>query len=140
MKKLLLPGLLIISIVSFRSYSFAQQAKTTSATSSTPSNLEKAAQKKTQLLKDELFLSQDQQKDVLKINIDMLKKLDEINRQNLGKDEKKQKLTQLETVTKNKIVSLLTPNQRKKFESGLFTQVYQTRVDQKKAVSTTHRR
>jgi hypothetical protein len=97
--------------------------------------LETVAQKRTQRMKEELFLSLDQTNQIMNINVDMLKKLDNLDKKSLDKTEHKKQLTLIENSTKNKIVSILTPAQRQRFESALFTEIYQTRVDKKKAVT-----
>ncbi len=99
------------------------------------SPLENLAQKRTQRMKDELFLSIDQCSQITQINIEMLKRLDKINSTNLNKTDKSKQITQLDNWAKNKIVPLLTPAQRERFESALFAKIYETKVDPKKAYS-----
>jgi mRNA-degrading endonuclease RelE of RelBE toxin-antitoxin system len=114
----------------------AQRAvQTKSTTKTTETSLDKLAKKRTQLLKDQLFLSLDQTSEILQINIDMLKRLETLNKQKIDKSNYKKQLDQIETSTKNKIVSLLTPAQRQRFETKLFSEVYQTHIDKRKAVS-----
>jgi len=132
MKRFLFIGVILSAILLYSPFTHAQAVK--KAGTSTAA-IEKLAQKRTQLLKDELFLSIDQTDKIMDINVDMLKKLDNINKQNLEKEARKKQVAQVEASTKNKIVSLLTPAQRQKFETDLFSQVYETKIDKKRAVS-----
>jgi hypothetical protein len=127
--------ILTISLIIFGTYCGAAQIAQKTKAPAVVTPLEKLAKKRTQLLKDQLFLSLDQTAQILNINIDMLKKLDILNKQKVDKETYKKQLAQIETTTKNKIVSLLTPAQRDRFETKLFSEVYQTHVDKKKAVS-----
>jgi len=108
----------------------AQAVKTTSTSSTT---VESVAQKRTERMKDELFLSIDQCAQILDINKEMLTRLNYINSQKLDRSEMNKQITALNNWTKNKIVPLLTPAQRERFESALFARIYETRVDSKKA-------
>ena len=101
--------------------------------------VEALAQKRAIRMKEELFLSNEQLDQVTAINLEMLKKLDNINSQKLTKSEKDKQISQLEYATKNKIVPLLTPAQRQRFESSLFAKLYETKIDKKRALTTTKR-
>lgn len=104
------------------------------------SSIETTAKKRTQRMKDELFLSMDQTSQVMQINVDMLKKIENVNKQAIDKDTRKKQLAQIENFTKNKIVAILTPAQRQRFESALFAEIYQTKVDNKKALTVNKRK
>ena len=134
MKKLLVIGFVIIAglFISFENVN-AQSSVKHSEKALSP--LESLAQKRTQRMKDELFLSIDQCSQIHQINIEMLYRLDKINNAKLDRTEKSRQITQLDNWAKNKIVPLLTPAQRERFESALFAKIYETKVDPKKAYS-----
>jgi len=134
MKKLLVIGFVIIAglFISFENIN-AQSSVKHSEKALSP--LESLAHKRTQRMKDELFLSIDQCSQITQINIEMLKRLDKINASNLNRTDKSKQITQLDYWAKNKIVPLLTPAQRERFESALFAKIYETKVDPKKAYS-----
>lgn len=115
----------------------AQSASSKAKAQLTP--VEALAQKRAIRMKQELFLSDEQLEEVQAINLDMLKKLDQINSQKLTRAEKQQKIAQLEFATKNRIVPILTPAQRQRFESSLFAQIYETKIDKKKALTSVRR-
>src|ERR1017187_8291980 len=115
----------------------AQTSSLKTKTHLTP--VEALAQKRAIRMKEELFLSNEQLDEVTAINLDMLKKLDHINSLNLNKAEKDKQIAQLEYATKNKIVPILTPAQRQRFESSLFAKLYETKIDKKKALTTNKR-
>jgi hypothetical protein len=112
-------------------------ANAQSAKSSKPSGsaIENLAQKRTQRMKDELFLSNEQYGQILDINKEMLIRLNKIESQNLDHAEMNKQITGLDNWAKNKIVPILTPAQRERFESALFAKIYETKVDTKKAIT-----
>jgi hypothetical protein len=134
MKRFLFPGIAFVVIFSWFTNVQAQSVSKTTVKAPV-SAIETMAKKRTKILKDELFLSNDQTMQIMQINVDMLKKLENLKNQKLDKAENKKQMTLIEDYTKNKIVSLLTPAQRQRFESKLFTEVYQVHVDKKRAVS-----
>ena len=133
MKRYLLFNFVFALIISSANFAIAQSKTVADKTTSSP--LESLAKKRTQRMKDELFLSQDQTTSVLEINKGMLQKLENLKQANLDKVSYKKQYDQIETYTKNKIVSLLTPAQRQRFENKLFTEIYQTKVNKNNAVS-----
>src|SRR6185437_2950954 len=76
----------------------AQAVKTTSTSSTT---VESVAQKRTERMKDELFLSIDQCAQILDINKEMLTRLNYINSQKLDRSEMNKQITALNNWTKN---------------------------------------
>ncbi len=116
------------------------KAQAVKATPTSNSSVESLAQKRTQRMKDELFLSIDQYSQILDINKEMLVRLNRINSQKLDRSEMNKQITGLNNWAKNKIVPLLTPAQRERFESALFAKIYETRVDSKKAYTQAKKR
>jgi anion-transporting ArsA/GET3 family ATPase len=136
--KTYLPYLLALGLFFSSAGLKAQNTSNNRTVALTP--VEKIAKKRTQLLKDQLFLSNDQTSEILKINIEMLNKLDALNAKKLDKAAYNREYTQLENNVKTKIVVLLTPAQRQRFETKLFSEVYQTHIDKKKAVSVNRKK
>jgi hypothetical protein len=118
--------------------SYGQASASKSKSQMTPT--ESLAQKRAIRMKEELFLSNEQFDQIMAINLEMLKKLDRINSQKLDRAEYNKQISQLEFSTKNKIVPLLTPAQRQRFESTLFAKLYETKIDKKRALTTNTKR